>query len=131
MILFQESGDTVSFSPESLTRNPPWQEKLLGFYLLAILIVLLVRVIQLIRCLWALRKNGPAAQDGWENIWTLGKLRARSLMRLAILTFFLCILEMSGSFANDLWPLELRRLPTLGGFSSRSPKILERSTPEL
>jgi hypothetical protein len=110
MILFQESGDTVSFSPESLTRNPPWQEKLLGFYLLAILIVLLVRVIQLIRCLWALRKNGPAAQDGWENIWTLGKLRARSLMRLAILTFFLCILEMSGSFANDLWAVGTQKV---------------------
>ena len=63
MILFQENGDTVSFSPEDLTRNPPLQEKLLGFYLLAILIVLLVRAIQLIRCLWALRKNGPAAQE--------------------------------------------------------------------
>ncbi len=103
MILFQENEDAVGFSPENLTRNPPWRERLLALYLLAILIVLLVRAIQLIRCLWALRKNGPSAQEGWDRIWTLGKLRARSLMRLAVLTFFLCMLEMSLSFTNELW----------------------------
>ena len=103
MIVFQENGATGSFSPEDLTRNPPLQEKLLGFYLLAILIVLLVRAIQLIRCLWALRKNGPAAQERWDKVWTLGNLRARSLMRLAVLTFLLCVLEMSLSFTNVLW----------------------------
>jgi hypothetical protein len=110
MILFQENGDTVTFSPESLTRDPPWQEKLLGFYLLAMIIVLLVRVIQLIRCLWALHKNGPAAQDGWDQLWTLGRLRARSLMRLAILTFFVCILEMSLSFADELWAVGTQKV---------------------
>lgn len=113
MILIQENGDTVSYSPESLTRNPPWQEKLLGLYILAILIVLLIRAIQLIRCLWELRDDGPAAQDGWKKTWTLGKLRARSLMRLAILTFFLCILEMSLSFTNDLWAVGTQKVAQL------------------
>ena len=110
MILFQETGDTVSFSPEDFTRNPPWQEKLFAVYLLAILIVLVVRAIQLIRCLWVLRKNGPAAQDGWEQVWTLGRLRARSLMRLAILTFFLCILEVSASFTDELWAVGTQKV---------------------
>jgi hypothetical protein len=110
MILFQENGDAVGFSPEYITRNPPWQEKLLGFYLLAILIVLFVRAIQLTRCLWALRKNGPAAQDGWDKVWTLGKLRTRSLMRLAVLTFFLCILEMSLSLTNDAWAVGTQKV---------------------
>jgi len=103
MILFQDSGETVTFSPESLTRNPPWQEKLLGLYLFAMLVFLLVRVIQLIWCLLALRKIEPVAQNHWDKTWTLGKLRARSLMRLAILTFLLCVLEMSLSFTNVLW----------------------------
>jgi hypothetical protein len=110
MILFQENGDTVTFSPGSLTRNPPWQEKLLGLYLFAILIVLLVRVVQLTRCLWALRKNELAAKDGWDKAWTLGKLRARSLMRLAVLTFFLCTLEMSLSLTNQLWAVGTRNV---------------------
>ena len=110
MILFQENGDTVSFSPEDFTRNPPWQEKLLAFYLLAILIVLLVRVIQLIRCLWALHKDGSAVHDGRHRIWTLGKLRARSLLRLAILTFFLCVLEASSNFTNELWAIGTQKV---------------------
>jgi len=110
MILFQENGDTVGFSPENLTRNPPLQEKLLAFYLLAILIALLIRSIQLIRCLQALRRSGSAVQDGWDKVWTLGKLRARSLMRLAVLTSFLCILEMSLTFANDLWAVGTQKV---------------------
>lgn len=103
MIVFQENGETVTFSPEDLTRNPPWPEKLLGFYFLAILIVLLVRLVQIIRCLWTLRKLGSAAQDEREKAWALGSLRARSLRRLAVLTFFLCGLEISLVLTNDLW----------------------------
>jgi len=110
MILFQDSGETVTFSPESLTRNPPWQEKLLGLYLFAMLVFLLVRVIQLIWCLLALRKIEPVAQNHWDKTWTLGKLRARSLMRLAILTFFLCVLQISLSFTNDLWAVGTQKV---------------------
>jgi hypothetical protein len=91
-------------------RNPPWQERLLALYLLAILIVLLVRAIQLVLCLRALHKKGPAAKDGWDMIWTLGKLRACSLMRLATLTFFLCILEMSIGVTNDLWAVGTQKV---------------------
>jgi hypothetical protein len=110
MILFQEDGQAVGFSPKYITRNPPLQEKLLGLYLFAILIVLLVRAIQLTRCVWALRKKGRAAQNGWDKVWTLGKLRARSLMRLAVLTFFLCILETSLTFANDFWAVGTQKV---------------------
>jgi hypothetical protein len=110
MILFQDNGQTVTFSPEGFPRNPPWPEKLLGFYILAILIVLLVRIIQLIRCLLASRKIGPAALDGWDRVWTLGKLRARSLRRLAILTLFVCILEISLSFTNGLWEVGTQKV---------------------
>jgi hypothetical protein len=102
MILFQENSDTVTFSPNGLIGDPPTHQKLFTFYLLAVLIFLLVRIIQLIRCLWALRRSQPAAQKVWEKAWALGKLRTCSLMRLAFLTFFLCVLEVSLTLTNTL-----------------------------
>ncbi len=105
MILFQDSGETVTFSPGSFTRNPSWPEKLLVLYLLAILIFLLVRVIQLIWCLRSLRKREPVAQDGWDKVWCLGKLRSRSLMRLAFLTLLVCVLEISLTVTDGLWAI--------------------------
>lgn len=108
--MIQEAEQTVAFDPSYIWKNPPWHEKLFTWYVLAMLVLLLIRCVQLSVGLQRLR-SGQVTASNWHEIWTVCKMRTQSLSKFAVLTFFISVHTGTISISDFASYFALQRIP--------------------
>ena len=98
-----QEEQTVTFSPMGLIGNPSWHEKLLAFYMLAMIILLAVRIVRFawnLRQLYKLLKEDAHQSGTYLLLWAECLAKASSLKNFAVLTFLLSAVEVIWSTSD-------------------------------
>jgi hypothetical protein len=114
MTLLQEDAQSVGFDPMYVDGPQPWHAKLFGLYIVAVVILLAVRLVQIIlnlRKLRKLEKAGGGGAESWQQIWGLTRLQARGLEKFAVLTFFLTGFEVATQVSDAFSYFATTKLP--------------------
>jgi hypothetical protein len=114
MIYLQEDPQTVTFDPMYVDGPVPWHARLFALYIIAIVILMIVRLGQIILNVRELRRLEKAHGDGaesWQQVWGLAKLQAQGLEKFAVLTFFLTGFEFSTQVGDAFSGFATAKLP--------------------
>jgi hypothetical protein len=98
-----QDEQTVTFQPTYVDGSPYWIEKLFALFLLAILVVLLVRAIRCTYFLLKIRSIEKSQTNAFELMreqWQQCWWNAHSLTKFAVLTFFLSFFTLSMSLVD-------------------------------
>ena len=104
MIVIKDE-QTVTFQPIAVDGPQPWYERLFVLYLLAVLVVFLVRAIRLVVNLYKLRRAQKQALPApvSEALWMNCHAKVYSFKELCTLTFLISLFVSAWSLADVLF----------------------------